>query len=110
MAWSKESRQARGYDARWTRTRLRILARDGGLCQCKECQASGVPEIASEVDHVVSKANAKKVGWNAERIEADDNLQSLHPDHHKRKTQEEQGKTYRPKVAIGLDGFPLTQG
>lgn len=107
MVWGTTSRQSRGYGPKWTRTRLRILARDGGLCQCKECQASGVPEIASEVDHIVSKANAKKMGWSEQRIEADDNLQSLHPDCHKRKTVEETGKGFRPKRLIGEDGFPV---
>lgn len=55
----------------------------------------------------MSKANARKMGWSEARIEADDNLQSLHPDCHKRKTQEEQGKTFRPKQRIGEDGFPI---
>lgn len=109
MVWGTTSRQSRGYDARWTRTRLRILARDGGLCQCNECKASGVPMVASHVDHVVSKANAKRMGWSEARTEADDNLQSLHPDCHKKKTAEETGKTFRPKQRIGEDGFPIEE-
>ena len=107
MAWGTKSRQERGYGAGWDKKRKRILARDGGLCQCKQCKASGIPLIANEVDHVMSKAKAKAAGWNDERIEADANLQSLNSDCHKRKTQEERGKNYRPKVAIGLDGFPV---
>lgn len=101
MAWGTKSRQERGYGAAWDKKRKRILARDGGLCQCQQCKDSGIPLIANDVDHIVSKAKAKKMGWSDERTEADLNLQSLHPDCHKRKTQEEQGKGYRSPPSRG---------
>jgi 5-methylcytosine-specific restriction protein A len=107
MTWGTKSRQERGYGAGWDKKRKRILSRDGGLCQCKQCRDSGIPLIANEADHVVPKAKARAAGWSDGRIEADDNLQSLNGDCHKRKTQEEQDKGYRPKVAIGFDGFPI---
>ena len=106
MAWSKESRQSRGYDATWTKTRLRVLKRDDGLCQ--PCLKNGRVEMAKEVDHIVGKAQAAKLGWHRSRTEADANLQSICTPCHKRKTTEEQGGTYRePKKATGLDGWPV---
>lgn len=107
MAWSKLSRHERGYGKEWDKKRLRILVRDAGQCQCAECKKKVVPLTANEVDHIVSKAKAKQMGWTDEQIEADSNLQSLNPDCHKRKTAEEQGKSLRPKVRIGTDGFPI---
>jgi 5-methylcytosine-specific restriction protein A len=105
MAWSKLSRQERGYGAEWTKTRLRILRRDNGLCQCRHCKEEDRVTVAHEVDHVVSKAKAAKLGWAEDRIEADANLQAINRDCHKRKTMEDEGCT--EKVRIGLDGFPV---
>ncbi len=48
MAWSKESRQSRGYGAGWQRIRARVLERDKGLCQC--CLRAGRTAIGREVD------------------------------------------------------------
>lgn len=109
MAWGTASRQSRGYGPAWDRKRKTILARDGGLCRCQQCRDSGAPLIASEVDHIISKAKAKSMGWSDARIEADSNLQSMHPDCHKRKTQEERGKRFTPKQRIGEDGFPVEE-
>lgn len=105
MPWSKLSRQERGYGAEWTKKRLRILERDCGVCQCRHCKAEGRITPANEVDHVVSKANAAKLGWSAQRIDDDANLQAINHDCHKRKTMEDEGRTL--KVKIGLDGFPV---
>ena len=107
--WSKESRQSRGYGAAWDRTRKRILARDDGLCQCEHCRRDGRTTLATEVDHVVSRARAAALGWMADRVEADANLQAINHECHKRKTQDEMGKGFVPKVCIGLDGFPLRE-
>lgn len=96
MAWNhKTTRQERGYGAKWQKLRLRILARDLWLCQ--PCLSKGRPTQATQVDHLTPKA---KGGTDAE-----DNLQAICEDCHKRKTAEDSG--YRPKQAIGRDGWPL---
>lgn len=107
MPWSKETRQSRGYGARWEKTRLRILERDKYLCQCRHCRNDKVHRPATEVDHVVSKANARRMGWSEERIEADSNLQAINADCHKRKNVEDLGKDFKARRKIGLDGFPI---
>jgi 5-methylcytosine-specific restriction protein A len=105
--WKKTSRQSRGYDAVWDRTRKRILERDCYMCKCAHCQAEGRVLAASQVDHVVSKANARARGWTEEQIESDDNLAAINYECHKRKTAEELGRTYSPPRKIGDDGFPI---
>lgn len=107
MAWSKESRQSRGYGAAWDQVRKVVLARDCWLCQCNYCKVSCAASIATEVDHIVSKANAKALKWTDAQIDAEANLQAINSDCHKRKTKEEQGKTLRAKVRIGADGWPV---
>jgi len=97
MAWHKTSRHQRGYGTTWDRTRLRILQRDGYLCQCKRCKEEGRVTPANEVDHVVPKA--KNGG------DEDSNLAAINHDCHLRKTAEEMGKKRRPR--IGLDGYPV---
>jgi 5-methylcytosine-specific restriction protein A len=105
MAWHKTSRQERGYGPEWDRLRERILERDCSVCQ--PCLKKGIAHTATEVDHIISKAKAKRMGWTNEQIDAESNLQAINSECHKRKTQEEQGKTYRPKVTIGVDGWPV---
>lgn len=107
MAWGKESRQARGYGAAWDRIRKVVLARDGGLCQCKHCKASGNPEVAHEVDHITPKVRARAMGWTLEQMDALTNLQAINRECHKRKSKEDEGKTLRPVLTVGLDGFPI---
>ena len=55
MAWSRESRHARGYGATWVKLRARILRRDSHLCQ--PCLAKGRPTPATEVHHIRAKAD-----------------------------------------------------
>ena len=107
MAWGSKSRQERGYDAAWERIRKVVLARDFGLCQCKQCQDSSSPLIATHVDHVIPKAKAKRMGWTRAQMDHPSNLQSLHPDCHARKTAEDEGRTLRVKVQVGDDGWPI---
>lgn len=108
MAWSKESRQVRGYGADWDRLRKQIMERDGGLCQpCRKAGVLGV--IAHAVDHIISKAKAKKLGWTKAKTDHPSNLQAICEPCHKQKTAEEEGKTFRPKQRIGEDGFPVDQ-
>lgn len=84
----------RGYDYRWQKKRELILKRDKGLCRCPYCDARPFRRIATEVDHIVSKKRAAKLGWSEDQIEADSNLQSINSQCHKRKTAEEEGKSY----------------
>jgi 5-methylcytosine-specific restriction protein A len=107
MAWSKESRHKRGYGAAWDKKRKRILERDAGLCQCRHCKAACRILIATEVDHVISKAKAREMGWSEEQIDDENNLTAINSDCHKRKTQEEQGRAYRPRRGVGPDGWPI---
>jgi 5-methylcytosine-specific restriction protein A len=107
MAWSKESRHKRGYGADWDKLRKQILERDNYLCQCDNCKG-GVKRTtpATEVDHRTSKAQAKLLGWSKAQIDSSDNLQAINKECHKAKTIKEQGKQYKEKVAIGVDGWP----
>lgn len=107
MSWPTTSKQSRGYGAEWSRLRKTILERDCGICKCQYCKASGKVTLATEVDHVVSRAKAAALGWSKARTEAPENLQAINSDCHKRKTAEEQGGEYKPRVRIGLDGFPV---
>lgn len=105
MAWSKESRQSRGYGAEWTKIRAQVLKRDGGLCQ--PCLKNGRPTVATQVDHIVSKAKAKMLGWHPDKIDSMANCQAICTLCHDRKTTEETGRTFRPKVVTGEDGWPI---
>lgn len=98
--WSKESRHKRGYGSSWNKIRVVVLRRDNGLCQCDECQGGKIRLTpATEVDHIVPKANGGTDDMS--------NLQAINTECHKRKTAREQGKTLKPKLMIGLDGWPL---
>jgi 5-methylcytosine-specific restriction protein A len=105
--WPTESRHKRGYGAEWDKVRKLVLKRDGHLCQCTHCRAEGRTTIATEVDHIVSRATAQALGWSKARAEHPSNLQAINSDCHAVKTQEEQGKSVKPKRHIGLDGFPI---
>jgi 5-methylcytosine-specific restriction enzyme A len=106
MAWSKESRHARGYGSAWDKLRLRILARDSHLCQCPDC-LGGKKRLtpASEVHHKVPKADAKRMGWTQAQVDHPDNLQSVAKACHQRMTDEHEGR--KPKARVGLDGWPV---
>jgi len=105
MAWSTLSRHQRGYGSEWSKTRDRILARDKGVCQ--PCLKSGYIHPATHVDHIVSKAEGKRMGWSKEQIEADSNLQAMNAECHKSKTMQEQGSKPKKAVSIGPDGWPV---
>jgi len=107
MPWSKESRQSRGYGAQWEKIRKQVITRDKGLCQ--PCLKADRVSKFRAVDHIVSKDKAKRMGWSQDRIDHPDNLQCICDPCHKEKTQVEKGKTYRPKVRIGLDGWPVDE-
>lgn len=106
MAWGKESRQARGYGAQWTKLRKVVMERDKGLCQVS--LKKGRIVRADQVDHIVSKAEGKRRGWTDEQIDALSNLQAISKAEHLIKTEEEQGKKKNPpRPKIGPDGWPI---
>ena len=105
MAWSKESRQSRGYGAEWEKVRAQVIGRDMGLCQV--CKRNGIIKAGRDVDHKVSKAKAAQMGWRDDQVDAMANLEYLCKPCHDEKTARETGRTYRPKVQIGLDGWPV---
>lgn len=95
------SRHDRGYGSGWVRLRELILKRDRYLCQCPDCLGGKLRiREASEVDHILPKAKGG----------SDDpsNLRAVHPECHRRLTIRENGGT--PKVAIGVDGWPVAAG
>ena len=102
MAWKddKRSRHQRGYGSAWEKLREQAFRRDAGICQY--CRAKfGLVHLGTQVDHIVPKAQG-----GSDEIE---NLQTICDEGHKRKTAEENGKTWRPE--IGADGWPiLTRG
>ena len=93
----KQGTAARGYGRAWQRLRLAVLKRDRFVCQCMRCKAANRVRLATEVDHIVSKAQGG--------TDDPSNLQAIASECHKVKTQEEQGN--RPKVRIGADGWPV---
>ncbi len=105
--WSTVSRHLRGYNSAWTKTRERILRRDKGICQ--PCLKDGYLHPGTEVDHIVSRAEGKRLGWAQSLVERDANLQTINTECHKAKTAAEQGRTLKPKVIIGEDGWPVTK-
>jgi 5-methylcytosine-specific restriction protein A len=72
-------RHIRGYGTQWDKLRPYILARDDYLCQVCSKQDRTTP--ASEVDHIIPKADGG--------TDDEDNLQSICIDCHKAKTLQE---------------------
>lgn len=106
MSWGEESRHARGYGSSWDKVRKVVIERDLGMCQ--ECKRQGIIKAGTDVDHIVSKAKAAQMGWTQEQMDDPKNLELLcHTPCHEAKTARETGRTYRPKVQIGLDGWPV---
>lgn len=105
MAWSKESRQSRGYGSAWTKIRKLVIERAKGLCE--KCDREGRVAMGRDVDHVVSKAKAKRLGWSQAKTDSVANLQYLCKPCHDAKSAEETGRKLRPKVEIGEDGWPV---
>lgn len=83
------------------------MLRDHGICQ--PCKRNGYIHPGTEVDHIVSKAEGKRLGWAQSRIECDANLQTICRAAHIEKTAIENGKTYNPKIQIGIDGYPIVK-
>jgi 5-methylcytosine-specific restriction endonuclease McrA len=79
------------------RQRERVWLRDQGVCA--RCGHVTTFPSGFEMDHIVALANG---GTND-----DANMQILHHECHEAKTNEDLG--YTPKVATGLDGWPVDE-
>ena len=79
------------------RIRYRVLANNP---LCVRCQAKGRITIATQVDHIIALVN----GGSDDKHD-DSNRQGLCDECHKVKTAEDMG--HRPRVTIGLDGYPV---
>lgn len=97
MAWSKTNRHERGYGTAWDKLRKQIMQRDCGLCQ--PCAKANKITLAVAVDHIKDKAKGG--------TDEPSNLQSICEPCHTAKTMAAQGKTLRPRVTIGADGWPI---
>lgn len=90
VGWNRshgdKSSTERGYGATWQKTRKAVLSRDKGLCRIKGPTCT---YVAREVDHKVSKARGRQLGWTDAQVEDESNLQSACVACHKRKTAEE---------------------
>lgn len=100
LAWSRTSRHQRGYGTSWDKLRKLVLSNEP---LCRACVAQGRSTIANHVDHIKPKAKGGTDDLS--------NLQPLCAPCHKDKTDRESveagGGTYRPRVAIGPDGWPI---
>ncbi len=65
----------------WRRKRDAVLKRDGYLCRCDDCKASGALVIAHEVDHIIPLAEGGTDDMS--------NLAAINRDHHAQKTAQE---------------------
>jgi 5-methylcytosine-specific restriction protein A len=106
--WIKAGSKAeRGLPANWEAIRAAVLRRDRYLCRCSECQTNGRVRTASEVDHVVPRAEGIRRGWTLAQINAMTNLAAINPECHKLKSVKEMGQSRRPR--IGIDGYPIAE-
>ncbi|OXR49599.1 MULTISPECIES: HNH endonuclease [unclassified Pusillimonas] len=82
---AKQWRKTPGKSGRggrpWRRLRDYILARDGYLCQCRDCQKRLVPLVATEVDHIIPESQGG--------TDDHSNLRAINEDCHRKKTQAE---------------------
>ena len=77
----------RGYGAAWRKLRAWVLRRDLGLCRV--CAQAGRITPATEVDHIVSKAEGARRKWTRHQVDGHDNLQAICANCHKAKTANE---------------------
>lgn len=65
---------------------------------CGLCQERGHVTPATQLDHIVALVNGG--------TDTPDNRQGLCDACHLEKTAQDMGHTYRPRVVIGVDGYP----
>lgn len=94
--------------AEYQRIRAAVLERDRYLCRCEECVSKKRTLLATEVDHIVPRAEARRRGWTRAQTHAMSNLRAINKECHARKTREERGQRYYgPRARIGVDGYPI---
>lgn len=88
----------RGYGAKHQKLRAILLAQEP---LCRLCKQMDPPRVtaATIADHIVSIAKGGAIHDLA-------NMQPVCKPCHDRKTVTEQGKRYRERKTIGLDGWP----
>lgn len=100
MAWSRTSRHKRGYGTAWYKLRDAKL-RDQPLCEY--CLPEYVT-AATEVDHFKPKAQGGTDDYSNLRS----TCKACHRDKTARESAEAQGRTYKPKLTFGADGWPIS--
>ena len=78
------SRHQRGYGSDWDARRERIKVRACGLCE--PCLAVGVVHEGHQCDHIISKAEWKRLHGSLAGVDDDTNLQWMNRDCHAAKT------------------------
>jgi len=99
VAWAKTSRHSRGYGRNHERMRAHLLAT---VVLCEECTRQGRVTAGHVADHILPKAK----GGTDDRSNYQLLCQDCSDEKTRREAAEAQGRTYRPKVRIGLDGWP----
>lgn len=99
------TRAQRGYGPAWDRLRLQVLSRDCHLC--RTCQRAGRLTVATEVDHVINKAEWQRQHGTFASVDDLSNLEAICAPHHRAKTAREAGRPLRQRPRIGLDGYPV---
>ncbi len=102
--WNRTSAASRGYGSGWRTLRERILKRDGYVCRCRTCTASGRVLLATEVDHIVSKAEWRRRHGSLDGVDDPSNLQAINDECHKVKTMVENGA--QPRSGCDVTGWP----
>lgn len=81
------TRHERGYGSQWDRIREQVLQRDCGLCQT--CQRAGLLTPATQVDHIVNKAQWRRLHGGLAGVDGLTNLQAICVPCHRAKTAQE---------------------
>lgn len=97
MSWSKTSRHERGYGNAWSKLRLLVLRRDNGLCQ--RCLRTNRVSLGTDCHHKVPRSRGGQ--------DSMENLEMLCGTCHQQADAAALGRTVKPRVQIGLDGFRI---
>ena len=92
MTWRNGNASDRGYGARWARLREEVLRRDRHVCCCADCRAADRVRPATEVDHVIGKAEWLRRHGSLAGVDDLSNLQSINSECHRAKTDREAGR------------------